>query len=142
MADSSTSASLILDLIAGDCWARRQLPSGIKDAPVALELMRSLTLVGVVVIGAPAIPVLDGRFFFSYLADPGSDYGRLLGLTPARQWYKVRPCRIRAREIAVFWAGYIRYQAGDILLDGRYLHYQSTDCHSVCQRLLGLMRAC
>jgi len=60
---------------------------------------------------------------------------------PATQWYEVRPCRIETHEIAVFRAGCIRYQAGDILLDGRYLHNQSTDCYSVCGRLLGLTLA-
>jgi len=95
MADSSTTASPILDLIAGDCWARRQLRSCIKDVSVASRLMKSLTLVWVVFIGTLAIPELDSRFLHDHLSDPESDCGRLLGLMPAPQWYKVRPCRIR-----------------------------------------------
>ena len=48
---STTQAALILDLIAGDCWARRQLHRGIKDVSVASNLMKSLTHVGVDFIG-------------------------------------------------------------------------------------------
>jgi len=55
-------SALILDLIAGDHWARRQLRSGIKEVSVASELRKSLTLVGVVFIGTLVIPELDGRF--------------------------------------------------------------------------------
>jgi len=53
----------------------------------------------------------------------------------------VCPCRIEAHEDAVFCARCIRYHAGDILVDGRYLHSQSTDFDSVCGRLLSLMPA-
>jgi len=60
MADSSTTTAPILGLIAGDCWARRQLPSGIKDVSVASKLRKSLTLVRVIFIGTLAIPELDG----------------------------------------------------------------------------------
>jgi len=45
MADSSTTTSPILDLIAGDRWARRQLRSSIKDVSVASRLMKSLSSV-------------------------------------------------------------------------------------------------
>jgi len=62
MADSSTTTGPILDPIAGDCWTRRQLRSGIKDVSVASRLMKSLTLLGVVFIGTLAIPELEGRF--------------------------------------------------------------------------------
>jgi len=47
-----------------------------------------------------AIPKLDGRFLHNRWADPGSDCGRLLGLTPATQRYEGRLCRIEAHEIA------------------------------------------
>jgi len=60
MADSSTTTAPILDLIVADCWARRQLRSGIKDVSVASKLRKSLTLVRVVFIGTLAIPDLDG----------------------------------------------------------------------------------
>jgi len=85
MADYSTAAGPILDLIAGDCWARRQLRSGIKDLSVASKLMISLTLVGVVFIGTLALPELDVRFLHDRWADSGSDCGRSLGSMPASQ---------------------------------------------------------
>jgi len=122
MADSSTTTAPILNPIAGGCWARRQLRNGIKDISVASKLRKSLTLVSVVFIDTLAIPELDGRFLHNHRSDPDSDCGRLLGSTPATQRYKVRPCRIKAHEVAVFCAGCIRYQAGNTLLDGRYLH--------------------
>jgi len=136
MADSSTTTAPIRDLIEGDCWARRQLHSGIKDVSVASELRKSLTLVRVVFIDTLAISELDGRFLHNHRSDSGSDCGRLLGWTPATQWYKVRPCHIKTHEIAVFCAGCIRYQAGDILLDGRLLHNRWTDFAALCGRLL------
>jgi len=57
------------------------------------------------------------------------------------QPYKVRLCRIKAQEFAIFGAGSIKYHAGDILLDGRLLHSHSTDFDSVCERLLVWMPA-
>ena len=51
MADSSTTTDPILHPITGECWARRQLRSGIKDVSVVSRLMKSLTLLGVVFIG-------------------------------------------------------------------------------------------
>jgi len=38
-----------------------------------------------------AIPELDGRFLHNHYSDRGSDGGRLLGSTPALQWYKILP---------------------------------------------------
>ena len=43
MADSSTTAGPILDLIAGGCWARRQLRAGIRYVlrrQFSMELLR------------------------------------------------------------------------------------------------------
>jgi len=100
MADSSTTAAPILDLMAGGCWAQRQLHSGIKDVSVASKVRKSLTLVRVVCIDTLAIPELDGRFLHKCLADPGSECGRLLGSTPATQRYKGRLCCIRTQEIS------------------------------------------
>jgi len=88
MADSSTTAGPILDLIAGDCWARRQLRGGIGYVSVASKLMNPPTLVRVVFL---KVPELDGRFLHNRLTDSGSDCGRLLGSTPATRRYKVRP---------------------------------------------------
>jgi len=45
MADSSTTTVPILDLIAGDRWARRQLRNGIRYVPVASKPMKSLSSV-------------------------------------------------------------------------------------------------
>jgi len=81
--DSSTTTAPILDLIAGDCWSRRQLRRGIKDISVASELRKSLTLVRVVFIDTLALPELDVRFLHDHWADSRSDCGRLLGSTPA-----------------------------------------------------------
>ena len=141
MADSSTTSALILNLIAGDCWARRELRSGIKNVSVASRFRKSLTLVRVVFIDTLAIPELDGRSLHNHCSNPESDCRRLLGLTPATQWYKIRSSRIKTHEIAVFCAECIRYQAGDILLDSRYLHNQLTDFDSIFRRLLGLTPA-
>jgi len=67
MTDSSTTTTPILDLIAGDCRARRQLRRGIKDVSVASEPMKSLTImVGVVLRGPLALPELDASFLMVY----------------------------------------------------------------------------
>ena len=55
MADYSTTTAPILDLIAGDCWARRQLRNGIRYFPVASKLRKSLSSVERIFIVALAI---------------------------------------------------------------------------------------
>jgi len=101
MADSSTTTTPILDLIAGGCWARRQLCGGIKDISVASKPMKSLTLVGVVFIGSTLeLPESDGRSLHNHCSDPRSDCGKLLGSMPATQRYKGRLCCIKTHEIA------------------------------------------
>jgi len=90
MIDSSTTTAPILDLIAGDCRAWRQLRSGIKDISVASEPMKSLTImVGVIFRGPLALPALDVRFLHNHSSDPRSDCGRLLASKPAWKWYKI-----------------------------------------------------
>jgi len=91
MADSSTTTAPILDPIAGDRWARRQLRSGIRDVSVASKPMKSLTLLGVIFIGIQTIPELDGRFLHDRWTNPELDSGRLLGSTPATQRYRIHP---------------------------------------------------
>jgi len=113
MVDSSTTTTPILDLIAGDCWAGGQLCSGIKDVSVASKHMKSLTLVGVVFIDTLAIPELDRRSLHYRFSDPGSDCRRLFCATPATQWYKVRPCHIKAQEIADPCGGCLYWYPGD-----------------------------
>ena len=75
IADSSTTTTPILNLIAGDCWAQRQLCSGIKDVSVASKLRKSLTLVSVVFIDTLVIPELNGRLLHNHCSDPESDCG-------------------------------------------------------------------
>ena len=58
---------------------------------------------------------------------------------PAIQSHKVRLCCIKGDEIALFCGGYIRYQAGNILLNGRWLHGHWLGSGSVCRMLLGSM---
>jgi len=141
MADSSTTTAPIQNPITGDYWARCQLRSGIKDLSVASKPRKSLTFVKVVFIDTLAIQELDGRFLHNHCPNPESDCRRSLGSTPATQWYKVRPCRIKTQEIAVFCRRCIRYQAGDILLDGRLLHNSLTHPDILCRGLLGLTPA-
>jgi len=80
MADSSITAGPILDLIAEDCWARRQLRGGIRYVSVASKLMNPPTLLRVVFL---QVPELDGRFLHNHSADSVSDCGGLLGSMPA-----------------------------------------------------------
>jgi len=88
-----------------------------------------------------AISDLDGRFLHNHCSDPKTDCGGLLGSTPAIQRYKVRPCIIKAPEIAVFCGEDLSGSPGDLLLDGGSLHSRWTDRESVCRRLLALMPA-
>ena len=142
MADSTITTTPIRNLIAWDCRAWGQPRSGIKDISVASKLMKSLTLVWVVFIASTlAISEFDSRFLHNHYSDPESDCGGLLVSAPAMQWYKVGPRRIKPHEIAVFCAGCIRYQAGDILFDGRLLHNHWMDFDALCGRLLGLTPA-
>ena len=94
MEDSSTTARPILDPITGECWARRQLRGGIKDVFVASKPIKSLTLLGVVLIGTLSIPEPDGRFLHDRWTNPDSDCGRLSGPTRATQRYKIHPSAI------------------------------------------------
>jgi len=100
MVEISTAAGPIPDLIAGGCWARSQLRNGIKDVSIASELMTSLTLLQLVFIGTLVISELEGRSLHTHSSDPEPDCWRLLGSTPATQWYKARLCGIATQEIA------------------------------------------
>jgi len=133
MTDSSTTTAPILNLIAGDCWARRQLRPGIKDVSVASEPMKSLTImVGVVFRGPLVLPELDVRFLHDHWADSGSDCGRLLGSTPASQWCKVHPSANFIHEVTGL-NGVLAIKE----LDDRFLHNHGSDPESDCGRLLG-----
>ena len=100
IAGFSTTATPILDLIAGDCWARRQLRNSITDVFVTSKPRKSLTLVRVVFIDTLAIIELNGEFLYNLCSDPESDCRRSLCLTPATQRYKGYLCGIKAQEIA------------------------------------------
>jgi len=89
----------------------------------------------------PGDILLDGRLLHNCLTDLDDLCGRLLGLMLASQQYKVRLCHIEAQEFAVFCGGFIRSQAGDILLDGRLLYNRWTYLDALCGRLLGLTPA-
>jgi len=55
MADSSTTTAPILNLIAGDCWARRQLGNRIRYVSVASKPRKSMSSVERILIVALAI---------------------------------------------------------------------------------------
>jgi len=85
--------------------------------------------------------LLDGRLLHNRWADLDALCGWLLALTPASQRYRVRLCRIRTQEIAVFCGEDLYSRHGDILLDGKLLHNRWTDFDAICGGLLGSMSA-
>ena len=131
MSDSSATTTLILCLIAGDCWARRHVRGGIKDVSVTSKPMTSLTLVGVVFIDTLALPDLDVRSLHSHWADSGSDCGMLLGPTPASHWCMVHLSVNSFHEVA----GLNRVLAIPEL-DDRCLHTHLSDPGPYCGGLL------
>ena len=82
-----------------------------------------------------------GRLLHNRWPDSNSFSWRLLGSTSATPRYKVRVCRIKTQEIAVFYGGSINVNPGGILLGGRFLHNRCTDSNSDSRRLLGLISA-
>ena len=98
MADSSTTSGPILDVIAGGCWAWRQLRDGIRYVSVASKPMNPPTLLRVVFL---QVPELNGRFLHSHQADSGSDCGGLLPLTPTTWWYRFLPPVTFIHEVTV-----------------------------------------
>ena len=122
----------ILDPIAGGCWARCRLRSGIMDTSVASRLMKSLTLVRIAFIDTLAIPELDGRFLHDRWANSVSDCGRLLGSMPASQSCKVYPTANFIHEVTGL-SGVLAIPE----LDGGFLHHHCSDPGPDCRRLLG-----
>ena len=92
MADFSTTAGPIVILFAEGCWARCQLPNGIRYISVGSKLMNPPTFLRLVFL---KVLELDGRFHHDRLTVSGSECGRLLGMTPSTRWYKVRLCCIK-----------------------------------------------
>jgi len=132
MEDSSTTTAPILDPIAGECSAQRQLHSGIKYVSVVPKLMKLLTTMRVVLIGPLAIPGLNGRFLHDRWTKPGSDCRRLSGSTPATQRYRIHPSAIFMHQVTVL-NGVLAISEPDI----RFLYNHSSDPGSDCGRLLG-----
>ena len=132
MADYCTTAARISNLFSGGYWARRQLHAGIKNVPTQSILME---------LQAWRSKVLDSRLLHNRCTDFDSVCWRLLGSTSATRRYKVRDCRIKTHEIAVFCGGGIKVNPGGILLDSRFLHNRCTDSNSDCGRLLGSISA-
>jgi len=131
MSDSSMATEPTLDLIAGDCWAQRQLRRGIQDVFVAFKPMQSLTIMGVVYIATLAPPGLDIRFLHNRSADARSDCGRLLGKALASRWYKVHVSMTFIQTIRGLNEGLAIPE-----LNRRSLHNRSPTPVSDCWRLL------
>ena len=87
-----------------------------------------------------AIPEIKNRFLYNYRADFDSLCRRLLGLTPARQWYKIRLSCNKTQEVAVLCRRDIDC-SGDLFLNRRLHHKHFTDFESICGRLFGSMPA-
>ena len=130
MAHSFTTTPPILNLIKGGCSARRQLRNSIRYV--------SLTFCARCIKYEAGDIVLGGGYLHNWSADFDSICGRLLGLTPAFQWYKVRLCHIKTHEFAVFCRGCIRSQAGNILLHGGLLHNCYIEFHALYGKMLVL----
>ena len=80
MADYSTTAGRILILFAGDCWARRQLPNGIRYVSVASRLRKSLSSV-------EGVLGITGKLAIFYsMADYSTTAGRILILFAGGCW--------------------------------------------------------
>jgi len=62
--------------------------------------------------------LLDTGLLHNWLMDFVSLSKGLLGSTPASQWYKGRLCHLKTHEFTVFCRSCIRYQAGNISLNG------------------------
>jgi len=101
IADYSTTAGPILDLLTGGCWTRCQLHCGIRYFPVASTTRFVLASVEGRHTSYPGGILLDSRFLHTGQTDFNSECGRLLGWSPATRWYKVRLCRMKTQEVMV-----------------------------------------
>jgi len=79
MADSATTTALILNLIAGDCWTRRQLRNGIRYVPVTSKPMKSLFSV------QDVSGTIKLAIFYS-MADISTTFGRILVVLVGGCW--------------------------------------------------------
>jgi len=86
--------------------------------------------------------LLDGRILHNRETDFDALCRRMLDLTPALYQYKVRLCRIKTQEVAVFGEGDLYSTSpSDIFLQSRLLNDPWTDLDALCGRLLGSMSA-
>jgi len=85
--------------------------------------------------------LLDGGLLHNRWTDLDTLCGRLLGLTPDTLRYKVRLCRIKTQEIAVFCGEDLYSSPGDISPDSRLLNNRGTDLDALCGTLLVPMLA-
>jgi len=108
---------------------------------VTSKLRKSLSSVERIFIVPLAIFYFMGDYSTTRLTDFASLCGRLLGLAPAFQWYKVHVCRIKGQEIALFCREDLYSSSGGVLLDGRLLHNWSTYFAALCGKWLGLTPA-
>jgi len=100
MADYSTTARWIPVLSAAGCWSQRQLHAGIRYISVAVKLTISLTSVVGDLCSTLAEFYLIADYSTTAMTESNSVCGRLLGSTPATQWYKGRPGGIKAQDFA------------------------------------------
>jgi len=92
MEDYSTTADGILILCAKDCWARRQLPNGIRYVPVTSKPMKSLS-------SMQGVSGIKLAIFYS-MADYSTTAGRILLLFARGCWTR-RQLRGRIRYVSV-----------------------------------------
>jgi len=98
MADSCTTSCPILDLIAGGCWAWRQLCGGIRYVSVASKPMNPPTLLRLVFL---KVHELNSRLLHNRGTDSGSDCRRLLASVPASQWDRILPPATFIHDVTV-----------------------------------------
>jgi len=124
---------------AGGCWARCQLPNGIRYVPVASRPRKSLSSV-------EGILGIKLAIFYS-MADYSTPNGRNLNLFAGSCWDRCQlpngiryisfASKLMKHTLSVFCGEDLYSSPGDLLLDGRLLHNRWTDFDALCGRLLG-----
>jgi len=137
MADSSTTTTPILNSIAGDCWAGRQLRNGIRYVPVTSKLMKSLSSVqGVsgiklaIFYSMAYISTTAGR---NWLLFAGGCWTRRQLRGGIRYVSVTSKLRKSLTLVGVVFIGTLAISE----LDGRFLHNHCSDPESDCGRPLG-----
>ena len=96
MADSSTTARPILNLLPGRHWARRLQHAGIRDVAVASILMKSLHSLA----GGPGKAERGCWRSQGSMADSSTTAGPILDLSPGHHWAR-RQLNAGIRDVAV-----------------------------------------